>query len=115
MYRFSYAEILDESASLNREREGLALDHAIELLVLAQAAGRGSNEVMAAMVYLQRLWSFFIADLADNDNALPRDLRASLASLGLWVIQESDKVLAGSSGDLTQLIDVNRMIRDGLK
>ena len=28
MYRFSYAEILDESATLNRERERLALDKA---------------------------------------------------------------------------------------
>lgn len=56
MYRFSYAEILDESATLNRERERLALDQAVNLLTLAAKAEPGSCEVLAAVAYLQKLW-----------------------------------------------------------
>lgn len=115
MYRFSYAEILDESATLNRERERLALDQAVELLTLAGKTGSGSREVMAAVTYVQKLWGFFIADLADANNELPRELRATLASLGLWVIQECDRVIAGTGGNITLLIEVNTAIRDGLK
>lgn len=115
MYRFSYAEILDESATLNRERERLALDKAVELLTLAAKAEPGSRETMAAVAYLQKLWGFFIADLADANNELPRELRASLASLGLGVIQECDRLISGSGGSIGLLIDINTAIRDGLK
>lgn len=115
MYRYSYAEILDESASLNRERERLALDRAVVLLVEAQAAGAGSREMLGAAAYAQKLWSFLIADLADPHNELPKELRAQLASIGLWVLQETDKLIAGTGGDVPALIDVNRAIRDGLK
>ena len=115
MYRFSYAEILDESATLNRERERLALDQAVNLLTLAAKAEPGSCEVLAAVAYLQKLWGFFITDLADANNELPRDLRATLASLGLWVIQECDRLISGTGGDIPMLIDVNIAIRDGLK
>lgn len=115
MYRFSYADILDESATLNRERERLALDKAVELLTLAANAEPGSREVMAAVAYLQKLWGFFIADLADANNELPRELRASLASLGLGVIQECDRLISGTGGSIGLLIDINTAIRDGLK
>lgn len=115
MYRFSYAEILDESATLNRERERLALDKAVELLTLAAKAEPGSRETMAAVAYLQKLWGFFIADLADANNELPRELRASLASLGLGVIQECDRLISGTGGSIGLLIDINTAIRDGLK
>ncbi len=115
MYRFSYAEILDESATLNRERERLALDKAVELLTLAAKTEPGSRETMAAVAYLQKLWGFFIADLADANNELPRELRASLASLGLGVIQECDRLISGTGGSIGLLIDINTAIRDGLK
>ena len=115
MYRFSYAEILDESATLNRERERLALDQAVNLLTLAAKAEPGSCEVLAAVAYLQKLWGCFITDLADANNELPRELRATLASLGLWVIQECDRLISGTGGDIPMLIDVNIAIRDGLK
>lgn len=115
MYRFSYAEILDESATLNRERERLALDQAVELLTLADKAEPGSREVLAAASYVQKLWGFFISDLADANNELPRELRATLASLGLWVIQECDRLTTATGGSIPMLIDVNSAIRDGLK
>ncbi|MGR7994628.1 flagellar biosynthesis regulator FlaF [Xanthobacter sp. ZOL 2024] len=113
MYKFAYAEILDESATLSRERERLALDHAVDLL--ERATGAAAPERQAALLTLQKLWSFFIADLADGHNELPQALKADLASLGLWVIQEADRALNEQAHPLRGLIDVNRAIRDGLK
>lgn len=115
MYQFSYAEILDESGTVNRERERLALDHAVDLLTRAEAAGPGSGEVATAVTFLQKLWSFFIADLADPHNALPQPLKADLASLGLWVMQESDRLINNQPANIGLLISVNRAMREGLK
>ncbi|OYX15280.1 MAG: flagellar biosynthesis regulator FlhF [Rhizobiales bacterium 32-66-8] len=115
MYKFSYAEILEESGAINRERERLALDHAIELMQLADAAGPRSKEVYTAVDYVQKLWSFFIKDLADPHNELAENLRVNLVSIGLWVMSETDHIVHERSKNFTGLIDVTRAIRDGLR
>ncbi|WP_454916044.1 flagellar biosynthesis regulator FlaF [Xanthobacter sediminis] len=115
MYKFAYAEILDEAGATGREREREALDYTMDLLVQAQTLGPDSPELRSALLTTQKLWRFFIADLADSQNELPQALRVNLASLGLWIIQEADRVLVDPSRDVSLLIDVNRAIRDGLK
>jgi flagellar protein FlaF len=115
MYKFSYAEILEERQDVQRSREQLALDHAIELLTAAEARGPRSPEAMAALVYIQKLWNFLIADLANPNNSLGDTLRADLISIGIWVIREADRVLADASKTFAALIEVNKTIRDSLK
>lgn len=115
MYKFSYAEILEEGGEQGREREQQALDHALELLNEAQAHGPQSQEGMSAINYLQKVWNFLIEDLASPGNALGDHLRADLISIGIWVIREADRLLTDPSGNFTALIEVNTTIRDGLK
>jgi len=115
MYKVSYAEILDGAATINREREREAFDHVVENLTRAETAGIASSEMRAALTGLQDLWGFFIADLAQQDNALPQALRANLASIGLWVIEQADAILNARSTNVAALIDVNRTVRAGLQ
>jgi flagellar protein FlaF len=115
MYRFSYAEILEDSSSECREREKLALDRAIDLLKGAAANGIKSLEGREAITFVQRLWSILIDDLLSADNGLPDALRAELVSIGLWIMKEADLIQQGRSENYTALIDINTMIRDGLR
>lgn len=115
MFNIAYAEILDEAGSSGRERERQAFDQVMELLLQAQASGPDSAEMRSALLMVQKLWRFLIADLADAQNELPQALRVNLASLGLWIIQEADRILNDSTRDLGLLLEVNRTIRDGLK
>jgi flagellar biosynthesis activator protein FlaF len=115
MYKFAYAEILDEAGSAGRDRERQAFDHVMDLLTEAQASGADSPELRSALLTVQKLWRFLISDLADSQNELPQTLRVNLASLGLWIIQEADRILNDPSRDISLLVDVNRSIRDGLK
>lgn len=114
MYKFSYAEILDDGGQEARGREQLALDHAIELLNVASTSGINSPEALTAINYIQNLWSFLIEDLANPENALAAQLRADLISIGLWVIREADRVLRDPSKTFAALIEVNKSIRQGL-
>ena len=115
MYRFSYAEVLEDGADETRARERRALDHAIELLQRGAACGPRSPEALEAVQFLQQLWGFFIQDLTDPNNDLAEQLRADLISIGLWVIKESDHVINERSTNFAGLIDINMTIRDGLK
>jgi flagellar biosynthesis activator protein FlaF len=114
MYRFSYAEIIGDSASQAREHERVALDHALDLLTKAEQSGPGSPEAAQAVLYLQKLWGFFIKDLSDPNNELAETLRGNLISIGLWIIREADQIIQERSQNFAGLIEINRTIRDGL-
>ncbi len=115
MYKFSYAEILEEDVRQARAREQAALDRAIELMTIAERHGPQSAEAAEAIGYVQKLWSYLIKDLVDPGNELAETLKADLISIGLWAIKEADRILHDPSKDFLALIEVNKTIRNGLK
>jgi flagellar protein FlaF len=114
MYQFPYAEVLDETPQSARERERQALERSIELLQAAQAAGARSREAVEALLFVRKLWSFLIEDLAKADNDLPNQLRADLISIGLWIMREADQIRLEKSENFKGIIEVSVTIRDGL-
>ncbi len=59
------------------------------------------------------IWLTFKHDLAEKENALPPDLRATLISLAIWVESHSAAVLLGAE-EIGPLISINRSIIRGL-
>ena len=115
MYEFSYNEVVEESPQLMRAHERRAMDRVIDLLRAARARGPGTREVVEALYYLRRLWAIFLDDLRNPDNELPEQLRAGIVSIGIWMNKEIDRVRSGKTSDLTPMIEINEIIRDGLK
>lgn len=114
MYEFAYNDIIDESPRAMRAQERVALDTVIELLKAAAEAGTKSRECVVALYQLRTLWGVFLEDLANPENALPEAMRAGLISIGIWVNKEIDRVRSGAAEDLTALIEINEIIRNGL-
>jgi flagellar protein FlaF len=115
MYQFSYAEVLDETPKSAREREREALSRSIELLEAAEKAGPQSRECVEALLFLRKLWSYLIDDLAKPENELPQALRADLISVGLWIMREAEQIRLEQSTNFRGLIEVSTAIRDGLQ
>lgn len=115
MYRFSYAEVLDDSPKDARERERQAIARSIELLEAAEKAGVQSREAIEALLFVRRLWSLFIEDLAKPENDLPQQLRADLISIGLWVVREAEQIRLEKSTNFRGIMEISRAIEEGLK
>jgi flagellar biosynthesis activator protein FlaF len=115
MYQFSYAEVLEEAPQGAREREYEALDRSVQLLKAAEKAGAQSRECVEAVLYVRRLWNLFLEDLASSENDLPKELRAELISIGLWIMKEIEQIRLEKSTNFKSLIEVSENIRDGLK
>lgn len=115
MYQFPYAEVLDDSPKAARERERKALEHCIALLRTAQERGARSREAIEAVLFVRRLWSTLIEDLASAQNDLPQTLRADLISVGLWVMREAENIRLEKSDNFGDLIEVCQSICEGLK
>jgi flagellar protein FlaF len=115
MYEFSYNEVVDDSREVIRERERGAMDRVIAMLRAGRDKGADSREAIEAIFYLRRLWVIFLDDLRNPENELPEQLRAGIVSIGIWMHKEIDRFRTGQTKDLTPIIEINEIIRDGLK
>jgi flagellar protein FlaF len=115
MFEFSYNEVIDDSRQVMRARERGAMDKVIDMLRAARDRGSKSREAVEGLYYLRRLWAIFLEDLRNPENELPEQLRAGIVSIGIWMNREIDRVLSGQTSDLTPMIEINEIVRDGLK
>jgi flagellar biosynthesis activator protein FlaF len=115
MYQSIYAEMAEETTANIRENERQAFERSIALLKAAQKKGRGSRESVEALLFLSRLWSILIEDLAHPDNGLPEELRARLISIGIWVLRRAEEIRLGASQDFQGLIEVSESVCGGLR
>jgi len=115
MYQFSYADIQTDSIADAKDRERQVLDRSIDLLIEAQKTGVDSFKSIEAIHFVHKLWTTFLDDLGNPDNQLPKELRANLISIGLWVLRESESIRQGSSNNFDGIIEVSQIIRDGLR
>ena len=115
MYQFSYADIQTDSVADAKDRERQLLSRSIDMLTRASAAGTQSMEAIEAIHFMNRVWTSFVEDLGSADNALPKELRANLISIGLWILREGEEVRQGRSENFEGLIEVSQIIRDGIQ
>jgi flagellar protein FlaF len=115
MYEFAYNEVIEDSRQTMRARERQAMDRVIAMLHAAQDKGPLSRERIEALFHLRGLWAIFLDDLRDPNNELPEQLRAGIISIGIWMLKEIERVRGRLTDDLTPMIEINELIRDGLK
>lgn len=96
----------------DREREYRLLARANRLMAEAKKTGDLAS-LYRAVLYNRQIWNTFLIDLTDERNALPRELKGALISIGIWVERFSDPVCEGKES-VQDLIDVNRTIMEGL-
>ncbi|MFZ5608508.1 MAG: flagellar biosynthesis regulator FlaF [Pseudomonadota bacterium] len=82
-------------------------------LIQAKESAASGRELISALDWNRRLWSTLSSDCGAPGNQLPKELRAQIISLSLWVSRYSSEVARGKA-DIDALIDVNTAIMDGL-
>jgi flagellar protein FlaF len=110
----AYEVVVEDSGREARARERQALSIGIDRLERLQRDLFSVEDLVQSLLYVRRLWTIFIEDLAHPENGLPENLRADIISIGLWTVKEADRLREERSNDVMQLIEINRMIRDAL-
>jgi flagellar protein FlaF len=83
---------------------------------LMEAAKADPSEIgrrADALDWNRRLWSALGTECSSPENLLPEALRAQIISLSIWVGKYTTTVIRGAD-DIEPLIDVNRIIMQGL-
>ena len=85
-----------------------------QLTAAARQGKRGFATLAEAVHENRRLWTTLALAVADDDNALPPDLRARLFYLAEFTEAHSRKVLRGTA-PVAPLVDVNAAVMRGLR
>jgi flagellar biosynthesis activator protein FlaF len=114
MYQMGYEDVMSEDAASAKEVERLLFNRCIDMLAQAREKGASSREGIEAGYFTTRLWSVLIEDLGTAENALPKELKAAIISIGLFILKELEQIRQGESDDYDTVIDITRTIRDSL-
>ena len=114
MHKQRYAEILEDDQKVARERERMALDRSIELMEQATVEASNPAIVATAITFTSKLWTLLVEDLAAPANGLPKELKAQIVSIAIWILRELERLRSGASKGFDDLIEVSKAIRDGL-
>jgi len=115
MYRIAYSDAVIDQPSETRAREREAIQRSVELMLAAQSAGPRSRELIAALNFVRDLWTILIGDLAGPQNALPPLLRGQLISVGLSILRQAEDIRLEKHCEYNDLIEISRLIMEGLK
>lgn len=84
-------------------------------LRVAAAKGKPGFAALADAVYHNRqLWTLLATDVADKDNALPKDIRARIFYLAEFTQDYSSKVLS-KGASIAPLVEINAAMMRGLR
>jgi len=114
MQRIQYGDLLEDDQQLARERERAALDQSILLLEQAAAPAAPLASAAEAIAFTSKLWTLLIEDLANPENGLPKELKAQIVSIGIWILRELEAARTDETKGLADVIVVSKAIRDGL-
>lgn len=72
--------------------------------------------VKAALALNRKLWTILGTSATSEDSALPADLRQNVGNLTVFILKRTLEIMAEPAPDkLTALIDINRMLAEGLR
>ncbi len=114
MYQLRYEDVMNDDMASAKERERMLFDRSIEMLAAAKAYGAGSREGIDASYFTTKLWTTIIEDLGSEENVLPKELKAAIISVGIFILKEIEQIRQGESTDYDTLIEITQSIRDGL-
>lgn len=107
-------QILQKKVETPRETEYRLFTQVTRALI--EASELPKTEIvkrMDALDWNRRVWSFFALDCADDNNALPENLRAAIISLSIFVGKYSSEIMQRGA-EFEPLIDINKTIMQGL-
>ncbi len=87
---------------------------AIFTRALEEAEAEGPVAIVKAVADNRQLWLTLQMDLASPENQLPKELKAQLLSIAIWVNRYSNGAMKNEAS-LESLISVNKQIMEGLR
>ena len=113
----AYGNVARQVSSPRDLEADLLLKAASRLQAVRDAWTGHCDDLDSALLYNRRLWTIFLASVTSAENPLPKEIRQNVASLGLFVLNQTMTVTTAidpQPDQLGSLIHINRELAAGL-
>ena len=111
----AYGKVAKDAATPRELEATLLLRAAARLQTICDAWEGKSGELDDALVFNRKLWSIFLTSVTREDNPLPREIRQNIASLGVFVMNQTVSLATDRRRErVGSLISINRELAAGL-
>ena len=114
MFIQAYEEILSDEQGNVRESEREIISQTINSMESSDAAPNDVLGRVKAIHFVREVWSYFLNDLASSENETPAELKASLISIGIFVMKHLEQMRIDNSVKFEPLVEISRSIEKGL-
>jgi flagellar protein FlaF len=112
----TYGKVANQTANQRELEASLLLRAASRLQAVHDGWERKRDELADALHYNRRLWTIFMASVAQEDNPLPPAVRQDVANLGLFVFRHTISLIADPRPEyLGCLVNITRQLAAGLQ
>lgn len=115
MFNTAFSETIEDDQSEARAQERELLERA--MYSIKQADDEPDNSVLriSAIQFNVRIWSFFLQDLSQDENQLPDDLKATLISIGIFILKHLQRMRSEKELSFEPVLSINETIMKGLR
>jgi len=115
MFIQAYEEILSDEQGSVRSSEREILHQTIESMQRSDNAPHDAMQRIKAIHFIREVWSYFLNDLASAENETPAELKASLISIGIFMVKHLEQMRTDKSLKFEPLVEISKSIEKGLR
>ncbi len=115
MFNQAYDDALEDDQKDARADEREIIERSIQMMAHSDQYPEESKSRLAAMYFTHRLWSHFLSDLASDENTSPAETKASLISIGIFILKHIDKMRTAPSVEFRPIREISETIAKGLE
>jgi len=115
MFMQAYEDVLEDEQDSLRSGEAAILDRTIRMMLESDRNPQDKMTRTKTIHFITQVWSYFLNDLASSENATPNELKASLISIGIFIMKYLENMRNENSLIFGPVMEISQNIREGLK
>ena len=114
MFNQAYDDIFDDDQQNSRNEEREIVDQSIKLMIECDEDTSDINSRHITIHFVNRLWTHFLDDLASPENSFPNEIKASLISIGIFILKHLEKMRKEASLQFKPIREISETIAKGM-
>lgn len=115
MFIQAYEEITSDEQTATRSDERAVLLRTIDVMEESDRMPSDGMKRVKAIHFVREVWSYFLNDLASSENATSPELKASLISIGIFIMKHLERMRQERTLNFSPLLEISKTIEKGLE
>ncbi|MEM8649732.1 MAG: flagellar biosynthesis regulator FlaF [Pseudomonadota bacterium] len=114
MFMQAYQDMMEDDQTSQRSEEREMITETINLMRASDQQPDDRVLRSKAIHLTSQLWNYFLNDLVSEENETPRELKASIISIGIFIVKHLERMRLEKTLAFKPVADISETIREGL-